>query len=1615
MAENFYPSFSEFLPVYRGVSRVWIGDGVSTGTTGVLYAEYADGTVSTLGSVTCYAAAVEAGYTGTERQWLSMLMSVSQLVSGTQISISYQSSNSGTTHPDASTGWSSNPSPVKGEYLWAKIEITWTSYSPTIVYIVSYQGKDGEKGEDGQVQSVNGEIGDVTLYGDTILISSTENQSIKDYIDQNMTLEFATDEDIDALFSMIFFSGAAFITGRTFNSHDSITYKIEAITQGAPMPESQTITVRPTGGNSCHFSFGHILYKTSDIPTGETQKTYEYRVIETANTMDGVTPSTTSIVCSVTLVDNGTGLVVVQKSENFNSLYFAYEYHSTGSIKFEGNLKLTGRSMSAGEFKIEIKEQGTTKEWTNISTSETVAHNIPATIEYPTIWYSLDDVGIHTYKVKQTSISGDGVTIDSTIHTIVVEVRDISPDGELEIITDGSELHVDFTNSYAATGSVTFEGSETLVNRLFRNDDSLSVTITGNGKLPSTATIDVPFVVGDSTVDFAFASIQYTLNDMSNISGGYDDTKTFVYNVTETASIAGTTGDGLAHTITVTVTDNKRGTLLINAVYSDGNEVSFTRTYDAFGTLTISGEKNLINRKFVATDSMHVVLMSTNSGKLPVDANKPIILLTGQNKTTFNFVEVNYTYADLKGAASYTYHYFITEDTVITGATNDTNIHSLDVYIADNYDGTLTVTPTYSDGNKFSFTSTYDATGYVALTGIKTIVNRTFKSGDLMSVAITSTNNGNLPSPASISVPLSAGGSTASFSFAQITYRIADLGGLASKTFNYTVTETTTMDGTTPLSLTDTVSVTVSDNSDGTLSAVPTYTNGNAISLTNVYSAFADLSFSARCVFTNGNMSTNAFTIKITQVTGNNSTTQAVENVVLAAPATMTASSGNTQDLDFSNIARFEKNSLKDDTVNTYWFLIEEVLPAVDAQGIYNNIKYDTSKKWINVSVSDNLNGTLNITKIPAPSTGLDMTFTNEQLASLTITKTWTGDYSALTTAEKNAFTFVVSGPNSYSESFTYANMSNDSYVLSGLKLGEYTVTETNNIVENFSITTSYNVGMTSTNVINLAVGGGTVNVANAVNKLEATLNIVKTWSGDHNLLTSSQKNNVTFTVTGPKQKSTDANTYSNVFTYSQMTNDRMTLEHLTLGTYTVTESNYTFTDFDTIVTYTENYVASNSVTLADNDNKTITVDNNYTHHTGSVTVTKEFSGASALPVNYNITNDYNASVFTVNNADSGDGTTTPYSWTISNVPVHTTIQFTENNSDITYYTHSASSVPADRTCAAVTNNTTSAVAFTNTYVHQTGTAKVTAQFTGITLAEMPSSFNITNNYNASTFTFANADNTATADGITIPYEWTIANVPTGNTVTFTVHDAGITDYEVVTSASPANFACTIGNGTTSTVAITNTYTYDTGYIRIYSSFPDDLEPNNYQIVNDYNNDVFTIDNAIEKTSGYGYRWEIRNVPVHTVVNFTASNYDINGYTYSGSTNKACVPIIKNTPSNVSFINNYTRDTGSVTVSASFSGVLTIPANYSITNDYDDSTFTYANADNTATADGINIPYEWTISGVPTGTQIEFTESNYDVQGYNLDVSSDTVITSSAATKDTTTTVSFANTYTEVI
>ena len=195
---TFYPSFNEFLPVYRNISRVWIGDGTNTGEAGMLLAEYETGEVVRLGYVTSYEYAQDNGYQGTAAEWASAIISLVGASKAAITSVSYLTTEDGVNHPASDAEWESTPAIEKGKYLWTKFVLSWVDSSKSELYLVTYTGQDG------QVESVNGSVGNVVLNGANLTISNDSNETIKSYID-NLVFEpnVATKAQIDALFTLV--------------------------------------------------------------------------------------------------------------------------------------------------------------------------------------------------------------------------------------------------------------------------------------------------------------------------------------------------------------------------------------------------------------------------------------------------------------------------------------------------------------------------------------------------------------------------------------------------------------------------------------------------------------------------------------------------------------------------------------------------------------------------------------------------------------------------------------------------------------------------------------------------------------------------------------------------------------------------------------------------------------------------------------------------------------------------------------------------------------------------------------------------------------------------------------------------------------------------------------------------------------------------------------------------------------------------------------------------------------------------------------------------------------------------------------------------------------------
>ena len=228
----------------------------------------------------------------------------------------------------------------------------------------------------------------------------------------------------------------------------------------------------------------------------------------------------------------------------------------------------------------------------------------------------------------------------------------------------------------------------------------------------------------------------------------------------------------------------------------------------------------------------------------------------------------------------------------------------------------------------------------------------------------------------------------------------------------------------------------------------------------------------------------------------------------------------------------------------------------------------------------------------------------------------------------------------------------------------------------------------------------------------------------------------------------------------------------------------------------------------------TIYVANTEKPASGSVQVTKAFSGLEKLPEGFQIKNSFNDTVFTVGNKTSGTGKANdPYTWVIEDVPVGTEVTFTESGYEVSGYEvtinqKATTDAEAGIVKATVVDKETVGAEFTNEYRRKLGNVRVTKVFSGI--GELPESFQITNNINNTVFNVENASGKGTAEE---PYTWTLENVPDKTEVIFTERGYDVSGYEVTinqkatTDAEAGIVKATVVDKETVGAEFTNEYT----------------------------------------------------------------------------------------------------------------------------------------------------------------------------------------------------------------
>ena len=660
---------------------------------------------------------------------------------------------------------------------------------------------------------------------DGVITYSVEEEPVPGYTAQYNGNDIVNEYNATGTASL---EGNKTIKNREFKEGDKWTFKVSAVTAGAPMPEKTSVTINPTSGTSTDFSFGEINFKLEDMK-GEAEKTFVYRIKE-SGTIAGVKNDGKTHTVSIKVTDDGKGSLTTVNTykdgsaTNNQKAKFVNTYLAGGTYHLEGIKTLTGRAFAEGDswtFTVTAAEGTPMPENAEVTINPTEGDE--ANIDFGNITYGLADKDkTYTYTVTETG-TVEGVTNDpANVKTVIIKVEDNGQGELMATATEESEA-VEYNNTYNATGSTTLDGSKTIENRNFKEGDKWTFkvsAITKGAPMPKNKEVTINPTSGDST-NFTFGDINFKL---ANMSGAKE--KTFKYKIEESGTIAGVTNDGGAHTVSIKVTDDGKGHLKAEKTYTDETEAGtetnsenskFKNVYSSKGEYTLTGTKTITGRNFQAGDMWIFTVKAAKGTPMPQKTKVTITPKSGTT-TSINFGKIQYSFAD----KDKTYTYTVTETGQIDGVTNDpVKVKTVKIKIVDDGNGGLTATAT-EDSETVAFTNTYNATGFIDLYGKKVLENRSFREGDKWTFEIEpATEGAPLPTVTKVDVTPTTGETEEEFDIGRINYVLGDLGGLDTKTFEYTITESGTVSGiVNDIKNTRTVKVKVTDKKDGTLEVV---------------------------------------------------------------------------------------------------------------------------------------------------------------------------------------------------------------------------------------------------------------------------------------------------------------------------------------------------------------------------------------------------------------------------------------------------------------------------------------------------------------------------------------------------------------------------------------------------------------------------------------------------------------------------------------------------------------------------------------------------------------------------------------------------------------------------
>ena len=639
---------------------------------------------------------------------------------------------------------------------------------------------------------------------------------------------------------------------------------------------------------------------------------------------------------------------------------FVNNYDAQGKVILTALKEITGRNLKAEEFTFKLTDM----EGNVIGMKKNAAGGA---IVFDEINYNQKDMvskdaagndviltkTTRQYQIFEVKETLGGVKYDEHIETITVTLTD-NQDGTITATADKTGAAVKYTNEYTSKGSVVLTAMKVLTGRNLTADEFTFKLTDMEGNVIDTK----KNAAGGAVV---FDAIDYTEADMAGKDAEGKDviltTTTRQYQIFEVKeTLGGVKYDEHIETITVTLTDNQDGTITATADKT-GAAVKYTNEYTSKGSVVLTAMKVLTGRNLKANEfTFKLTDMEGNVIDTKKNAAGGAVV----------FDAIDYTEADMAGkneegkdviltTTTRQYQIFEVKET-LGGMKYDEHIETITVTLTDNQDGTITAKPDKS-GAAVKFINDYTSKGSVVLTALKKLNGRNLKAGEFTF---------KLTDMEGKEIDTQKNAADGTVTFKAIDYTEADMAGKDEEGKDVILTKTTrqyqifevkeTLEGVTYDEHIETITVTLTDNQDGTITATPDK-SGAYVVFINDYTSKGSVELSALKELTGRELLADEFTFKLTDMEGNE-----IDTKKNAADGTVTFKA-----IDFTEADMADKDVILTTTTKQYQiFEVKETLGGV---------KYDEHIETITVTLTDDQKGTINAT---ADKTGAAVKFTNE-------------------------------------------------------------------------------------------------------------------------------------------------------------------------------------------------------------------------------------------------------------------------------------------------------------------------------------------------------------------------------------------------------------------------------------------------------------------------------------------------------------------------------------------------------------------------------------------------------------------------------------------------------------